>query len=166
MAIMKQPENKSAGREILISYLFDIKRDILFKAWTDPEHLSNWYAPHGCTVEFPEIDVREGGIFRACIKNPAFKDCWCKGRYLEIKSPGRLVYTLTSTDEHGDEMDPGALGMHPEWPKTTLVTVTFEEAGEKTLLTLHQTASESLAIETGAHPSWIQMFERLSASLS
>ncbi|WP_205748983.1 SRPBCC domain-containing protein [Emticicia sp. CRIBPO] len=165
MEIMNQPENKSTDREILISYVFDVRRDILFKAWTDPEHLRKWYAPHGCTIEFPEIDLREGGRFRSCIKNPAFKDCWCKGEYLEIKAPERLVYTLTATDEHGNEAEPKALGMHPEWPKITIVTVTFEENADKTLLTLHQTASESLAKETGAHPSWIQMFERLSAEL-
>ena len=53
--------------------------------------------------------------------------------------------------------------MDPDWPLETVVTVTFVPKGSRTVLTLHQTVSESLAKRTGAHPSWLQMFDRLAA---
>jgi hypothetical protein len=53
-----------------------------------------------------------------------------------------------------------------EWPRETIVTVTFVELGGKTKLTLHQTVLESIAKRTGAHPSWIEMLDRLAENLA
>lgn len=159
-------ENKNTSKEVLITYLFDAPRELVFKAWTDPELLKKWYAPNGCTIAFTHIDIREGGTFASCIKTPAYHDCRTKGEYKEIVYPEKIVYSMTSTDEHGNEAEPEALGMHPEWPKTTLVSVTFEDIEGKTKLTLRQTASEDLAKETGAHPGWLQMLDRLAEGLN
>ena len=56
--------------------------------------------------------------------------------------------------------------MDPEWPRETVVTVTFAERDGRTTVTLHQTVSEALAKRTGAHPSWIQMMGRLAEDLA
>ena len=157
--------NAAAG-EVLITHVFDAPRELVFKAWTDPEHLQRWYAPRGCTTHFVKIDVRPGGTFHSRIRTREAHDCWCIGVYREIVAPERIVFTLVAADEKGDPVEPAQVGMDPEWPKETTVTVTFAEHGGKTKLTLHQTVAETIAKRTGAHPSWIEMLERLAEELA
>ena len=160
------PSEAEADREIVITRVFDAPREVVFEAWTDPESLARWYAPHGCTVRFAKIDLRQGGAFHSCIRTPDGHECWCRGVYREIKAPERIVFTLAIADAKGALVEPKDVGMDPEWPKETIVTVTFAAQGRKTLLTLHQTVGESLAKRTGAHPSWLQMLDRLAETLS
>jgi len=105
--------------------VFDAPRDLVFKAWTDPEQLKRWYAPKGCTMHFSQIDLRQGGTFHSCIRSPDGHDCWRKGVYREIVPPERIVYTLAIADEKGSLVEPADVGMDPDWPGEASVTVTF-----------------------------------------
>jgi len=156
---------KTADRDLVITRVFDAPRDLVFKAWTDPEQLKRWYAPRGCEIHFAKLDIRPGGTFHSCIRNPKFHDCWCVGVYREIVVPERIVYDMAVADENGNRVEPADVGMDPDWPKETVVTVTFAAQGDKTKVTLHQTAPESVAKRTGAHPSWIEMLDRLAEGL-
>jgi uncharacterized protein YndB with AHSA1/START domain len=156
----------ATDREVLITRVFDAPRDLVFQAWTDPEHLQRWYAPRGCTIRFAALDLRQGGTFHSCIHTPDGHDCWCKGTYLEVAAPERIVYTMAIADQHGNLLGPVEAGMDSDWPRETTVTVTFAEVGGQTKLTLHQTVSEELAKRTGAHPSWIEMMDRLAEDLA
>ena len=156
----------AAGREVVITRVFDAPRELVFAAWTDPWHLARWYAPDGCSVHFRTLDVRPGGTFHSCIRSPGGHACWCTGVYREIVRPKRIVYTLAVADETGNPVEPAEVGMDPDWPRESVLTVTFAEHGRGTLLTLHQTVSEALAKRTGAHPSWLQMLDRLAADLA
>jgi uncharacterized protein YndB with AHSA1/START domain len=151
--------------QVLITRTFDAPRESVFHAFSNVESLRRWYAPHGCEIHFRMLDFRVGGAFQSCIKIPGGKECWCRGVYLEIQKPERIVYTMAMCDKDGTLTDPRELGMDPEWPAETKVTLTFAEAAGKTLLTLHQTVSESLARKTGAHPSWLMMFDKLAEDL-
>jgi len=155
----------ASGETVAISHVFDADRKRVFRAWTDPEQLAQWYAPDGCTIDFKSIDIGEGGSFHSCIHNPVHGDCWCKGHYLEITAPERLVFTMIITNENGDDITPEAAGMAPGWPVMTTVTVSFEEQGNKTRILLRQTVQAELARKTGALPSWILMFNRLNQLL-
>jgi hypothetical protein len=73
---------------------------------------------------------------------------------------------MAVSDANGNAVEPADVGMDPDWPRETVVTVTFVECGGKTMLTLHQTVAESLAKRTGAHPSWIEMLEKLAGELA
>lgn len=155
--------DRSAAGTVKIERVFDAPRELVFEAWTKPELLLQWYAPHGCTIHFEKIDVRPGGRFHSCIRNPRFGDCWCVGVYREIVQPERIVYTLATADREGNEIEPAQAGHDPRWPRETLVTVTFAEVRGGTKLTLEQSVAESLAKHTGAHPSWLEMLDRLAA---
>jgi uncharacterized protein YndB with AHSA1/START domain len=159
-------ETVASGPEIHITRVFDAPRELVFRAWTDREHLLRWHAPRGCSLVIRELDFRPGGVFHYAIQIADGRECWCKGVYREIVEPERIVYTLARTDESGGDVDPRAVGMHPEWPAVTVVTLTFEDLGGKTRLTLDQTVSEALARQTGAHPSWLQMLDRLAEDLA
>jgi uncharacterized protein YndB with AHSA1/START domain len=153
-----------ADDTVAISRVFDAPRDLVFEAWTKPEYLLRWFAPHGCTFHIERIDVRPGGGFHSCIRDGSF-ECWCVGVYREIVRPERLVYTLAIADREGNKVAPATVGHDPRWPLETLLTVTFEEQGGKTKLTLLQDVAESLAKQTGAYPSWHEMLDRLDELL-
>jgi uncharacterized protein YndB with AHSA1/START domain len=150
---------------ILIERIFDAPRELVFEAWTDPRYLAAWFAPRGCSIHFAHIDVRPGGRFHSCIRNPAFGECWCVGVYQEIVRPGLIVYSMSVADEQGNRIGSALAGHHPDWPEETIVHVTLEDLGGRTRLVLRQNASEALARETGAYPSWLQMLDRLAESL-
>ena len=152
----------AADQEVVITRVFDAPRELVFEAWTTPEHLMRWSAPHGCTLHFYSFDFRPGGVFHHILRTPAGHDCLCKGTYREIVAPERIVYTLSFADEDGNLVEPAEVGADPEWPSETVVTVTFAEHEGKTKLTLHQTVLESVAKRTGAYPSWLEMLDRLA----
>jgi uncharacterized protein YndB with AHSA1/START domain len=157
--------NRAPEKTVVISRVFDAPRDLVFAAWTQPEYLLRWFAPHGCEFHIERIDVRPGGGFHSCIRDGSF-ECWCVGSYHEIVAPGRLVYTLAIADAQGNKVTPASVGHDARWPAETRLVVTFEDQGGKTRLTLQQDVSESLAKQTGAYPSWIEMLERLDELLS
>ncbi len=157
-------ENKTD--EVLITRLFNAPREKVFEAWIKPEILVKWYAPKGCNIRFPEINVHEGGSFHSCITTPGGYECWCKGTYHEIVEAERLVFSMAVSDEYGNLITAVEAGMDPEWPNETTVTLTFEDVNGQTKLKLHQTVSESLAKRTGAYPSWLQMFDILESQLA
>lgn len=158
-------EIEATSDQVLVTYTFDTDMETVFKAWTDPEHLANWYAPEGCSIVFKKLDIREGGSYHSCIHHPVHGDCWCKGTYLEMEAPRKLVFTAEVTDADGNDIEPVSAGMPADWPARTVVTVQFKPLGTRTEMTLHQTVSAPLANTTGALPSWIEMFNRLNLQL-
>src|SRR5260221_5169349 len=122
-----------AERELVITRVFDAQREIVFRAWIEPEQASQWMGPQGFTVVSFEMDVRPGGAWRKCMRSPEGRDYWRKGVYREIVAPERLGFTYVSDDPIGI---PG---------HETLVTVSFSEQRGKTLMTLRPTEFESMA---------------------
>jgi uncharacterized protein YndB with AHSA1/START domain len=122
--------------------------------------------PKGCTIHFIKIDIRQGGGFHSCIRNPKYPDCWCIGSYLEIAAPERIVFTMVTADEEGNAIAPANAGKDDEWPEKSIVTVTFTEHDGKTKLVLHQTTSQLLAMKTGAYQGWIEMLEHLAIEVN
>jgi uncharacterized protein YndB with AHSA1/START domain len=159
------PRSKLEAETILIERVFDAPRELVFEAWTNPEHLLAWFAPRGCTVSYSHIDVRPGGRFLSRVQNPSFSDCWCVGEYLEVVAPERIVYSIAIADSKGNKVDPAHAGHHPDWPRETIVRVTLEDDHGSTRLTLEQNASTALAKQTGAYPSWLQMLDELDRFL-
>ncbi len=157
--------NKS-DQNVRIEYTFDAPRAQVFEAWINPNYLKNWYAPDGCTISIKACDPVEGGSFHYCIENPDYGSCWTIGEFLKVNKPEKIVQRIVMSDEKGKPVDPKALGMDPDWPQETLLTLTFEDLGGRTKMILEQEVNESLAKKTGAYPSWIQMFDRLNETFT
>lgn len=159
---MEPLKSKLTEKEVLITHLFNAPVDLVFKSWTRPELLVNWYAPDGCTIEYKMINVKEGGKFHSCIHDPVYGECWITGTYLEVVADEKLVFTMALSNEAGELLESVDAGKSADWPKETVTTVTFEPLGNQTKLTLHQTAPEAEAKKSGAYQSWIKMFNRLN----
>lgn len=147
--------NLAAGeRELVITRLFKAPRDLVFKAWADPEHLAHWPGPKGFTASADKFDCSPGGFYRTCLHAPDGSDHWVRGTYLEVSPPERLVFTHAWEDENGR---PG-----PE----TIVTVTFKDADGQTRMRFHQAVFASTASRDGHEGGWNQSFDRLEVYLA
>lgn len=156
-------KNDAFTNEVFIEDSFSAPVERVFRAWTDPEKLVKWFAPEGCTIRFKMLNIEEGGQFHSCISNPQYGDCWCIGEYKEVTPNSRIVFTMINADENGKPVNPADIGMDPDWPGETLVTVTLWEEDGKTKLQLRQTVLQELAKKTGAYPSWLQMLKNMRA---
>jgi uncharacterized protein YndB with AHSA1/START domain len=155
-----------SGPIVRIEETFAAPRERVFDAWVRPDLLARWYAPGGCTLHIEHVEVRPGGSYHWCIRNPSFGDCWTIGTYMEVTPPERLVFTAVIADAAGSPASPESQGHDPAWPSETVVRVTFEERGGRTVVTLEQDVPEALAKRTGALPSWLDMFDRLRRQLA
>lgn len=152
--------------DLFITHLFDAEPKLVFEAWTQPEHLQNWYAPDGCSIEFKAIDVKLGGEFHFCIHDPVHGECCIKGRYNEITKNELLVFSMVLSNEKGDLVTADEAGKSADWPQAIVTTVTFVPIGNQTKVTVHQTVAEAEAKKTGAYQSWLSMFDKLNNILT
>jgi uncharacterized protein YndB with AHSA1/START domain len=160
----KNKQSQGAG-SILITYLFESPRERIWKAWTEPELLMKWWGPRSFTAPVSKIDLRVGGKYIACMRSPDGKDYWSTGTYKEIVKPERLVLTDSFSDAQGKIVPASYYGMSGDWPLELQITVTFEEQGAKTKLTLrHEGLPESPNREL-TKAGWIESFDKLAQYL-
>lgn len=145
---------QAAERELVVTRIFDAPRHLVFKAWTDPDHLARWWGPRGFTTISCAIDVRPGGTWFRCMRAPDGREHRKHGIYREITEPERLVFTYATEDASGSA--------GPE----TLVTVSFAEFGGKTRLTLRQARFESEAARDAHEGGWASCLERFAEYLA
>jgi uncharacterized protein YndB with AHSA1/START domain len=162
---MTQNTTTPTRRTLVATRVIRAPRELVFRAWTDPELFTCWWGPNGFTTPFCKIDPRPGSYFHYCMRSPEGRDYWGKGTYREIRKPERIVFTDTFADEAGNPVSPTTYGLSPDWPAETKVTVTFVEKGGQTELTL-----ESPGIPPGrdadvAQAGWSQSLERLAGCL-
>src|SRR6202046_2619911 len=156
-ATSSMSESKDREREVVITRVFDAPRELVFKAWTDPKHMSAWFGPKVFTNPVCELDVRVGGAWHIVMRGPDGTDYPCGGVYREIVKPERLVFTNDATDKDGKVILAG------------LTTVTFAEEGGKTKLTMRTRATAmvdyALAFLGGMEAGWSQSLDGLAEEL-
>ncbi len=134
----------SQGDEFIISRVFDAPRDLVWKAFTQAEHLKHWWGPKGFTARVLKLDLRPGGIFHYRLQGPDGQVVWGKFIYREIVAPERIVHTVSFSDENlGLTKHP----MSPDWPMEMLSTVTFADEGGKTRMTVRWTPLDPTEVE-------------------
>lgn len=119
-------------------------RELVFKAFTEPERLMHWWAPKGFTMRSGTLDLRPGGVFHYCQVSPSGHEMWGKFVYREVVPPERLVYVNSFSDEQGNTV---RAPFSPTWPLEILSTVTFAEQDGKTTLTLRGVALNATEAE-------------------
>ena len=149
--------------EIVIERVFDAPRELVWQAWTEPEHFKRWYGPEGFTLPTCEIDFRVGGRHLWGMRSPDGQEMWSTGVYREIVQLERFVVTDSFADENGDAVPMPGGGA----PLETVITVTLEDLGDgKTKMTLRHTGWPSADMASGAGGGWNQAFDKLAAALA
>ena len=146
-----------AENQVVYTRVFAAPRDLVFEAWTRPEHVRQWWGPRKYTMTVCEIDLRPGGADRFVQRGPDGNEYPFKGVYREIVPPERLVYTQI--------FDFPGLSDHE-----LLVTVTFDERDGQTLLTgrlLFESVEDRVAaMETGMAHRMAETLDRFEEHLA
>jgi uncharacterized protein YndB with AHSA1/START domain len=138
--------NKDAvtGSEFVLQRTLAAPRALVWKVWTEPEHLLQWFSPSGMTMASCTMDLRVGGSFLYCLRLPDGSDMWGKWVFREVAAPARLVWVHGFADATGKRCHHP---MAPTWPLEMLCTLSFEERGPQTELRLHKTTYQANATE-------------------
>ena len=169
MATRNSPATTSTERELVITRVFDAPRELVWKAWTEPEHIMRWWGPRGFTSPAAEMDFRVGGKVLAAMQSPEFNEgrpIWSTGTYREIVPMERIVCTDSFADENGNVVPATYYGMEADMPLEMLITVTFEEHEGKTKMTLRHEGIPAGPHRDGAHEGWSQSFDKLAEYLT
>jgi uncharacterized protein YndB with AHSA1/START domain len=149
----------TSDREIIITRVFDAPRELVWEAWTNPQHVSKWWGPEGFTTTIEEMNVKPGGTWKHVMRGPDGTEYPNKSIFIEVVKPERIVYN------HGGEKKGGAAVQF-------VATWTFERVEEsKTRLTLHfvfpsAEARDTVVREFGAVEGGKQTLERLAGHLA
>lgn len=153
------PESTTAAvnRELCITRIIPAPREKLYRAWTEPELLKQWFCPRPWTTPVVETDVRPGGASYFLMRGPDGQEFPNRGVYLEIVPNERLVFTDAYTQAWQPSEKPFMTGV-----------LTFEDAGpgktKYTARVLHWTVADREAHEKmGFFPGWNQATDQLEA---
>ncbi len=143
----------SSEKEMSLTRVINAPRQVIFKAWTDPEQLAKWWGPNGFTNPVCKIDAKPGGTIYVDMKAPDGTVYPMDGEFHEIVEPERLVFTSAALDKNGKRLF------------EVLNTVTFTEENGKTKLSLHAAVSnitaEGRPYLDGMNEGWNQSIDRL-----
>lgn len=154
------------GKIFTLERIFDAPRELVFKAFSEAEHLKRWWGPKGWSLPVCNIDFRPGGIWHYCMKCTDGSqeyygmESWGKAIYHEIIEPERITFTDVFSDADGNTME----GM-PE----TFVTMNFIDYQGKTKIVseAHYTTEEGLktALDMGMLQGITETWDNLAAHL-
>jgi uncharacterized protein YndB with AHSA1/START domain len=135
--------------ELTITRTFDAPRELVYKLFTEPEHIVHWMGPRDFAARNFTQDARVGGKWRGMLHPlKGGRDLWQGGTFLEIDPPRRVSYTFAWDDENGNPSE------------ETVVTLDFEAQGSRTRLTFHQTGFTSAGERDGHQGGWNETFDK------
>lgn len=147
------PAAPSEDLVLVITRVLDAPRALVFKVWSQPEHLVRWWGPKGFSLPSCRMEFHPGGAFQCLMRSPEDTEHRMHGVYREIVEPEKISFTWSWIDEAGNA------------GHETLVTVTLEEAGKdgaQTKLTLHHAVFESVTARDLHNGGWSGSFDRLA----
>jgi uncharacterized protein YndB with AHSA1/START domain len=92
---------------MVVTRIFDAPRELVWKAWTDPKYVMQWWGPKGFTAPVCQMDFRVGGKLLVCMKAPDGQECgWNAVEYHEIVPQEKIVSSMYFSDSKGNKIDP------------------------------------------------------------
>jgi uncharacterized protein YndB with AHSA1/START domain len=150
------PTTPPTDRDLVLARIIDASPDKLYRAWTQPELLKQWFAPLPYTTPVAELDVRPGGATMIVMRAPDGTDLPNPGVFLEVVENERLVFTNAYTK-----------AWEPSDKPFMTVVLTFEDLGGRTRYTAlvrHWSVADREAHERmGFHQGWSQCADQLAA---
>ena len=144
-----------SDRELVLIRIFDAPPEKVFRAWTEPELIKQWFAPLPWITPQAETDLRPGGASLIVMRSPEGDDYPNQGVYLEVVKNERLVFT-----------DAYTRAWEPSQQPFMTVVLTFEDISGKTRYTarvLHWTVADRERHEQmGFYEGWGQCADQLA----
>ncbi len=115
--------------DLVVTRIIDAPVELVWRAWTDPQHVMRWWGPKHYTSPSCKIDLREGRKYIFCMRAPqdqGGQDSYSAGVYTKVVPLERLEFTQSLSDKDGNKVDPTQLGMPPDFPEDIRTVVTFK----------------------------------------
>ncbi len=164
MSITENGSIATDSKPIVIKRTFNAPVETVWRSFSEPDHVKNWWGPKGYTTPSAEIDFREGGKYIFCMRGPDGKDIYSTGVYREIVPMEKIVCTDSFSDSEGNVVPASVYGM-ADYPDMLLVTFTFEEADDKTNFTLRHEGIPSGEMHDMCTVGWNQLFDKLTMAV-
>ena len=123
----------SKQEPFVIARSFNAPLARVWKAWTEPEQMAQWWGPKGFKADVKTLDLKPGGVFHYRLESPQGQVMWGKFIFREIVPEQRLVFLSGFSDADGGLTHHP---MAPDWPLQMLSTITFAEVDGKTTVTV------------------------------
>jgi uncharacterized protein YndB with AHSA1/START domain len=149
---------------MVVTRVIDASREIVWKAYTQPEYVQQWWGPKGFTSPSCRSDFRVGGMFLYCMRSPDGQEGWTGGQFHEIIPHEKIVYSLYFADSDGNRMEPEEIGVEHEAIDGVYDEVRFEDLGDgRTKITLIGNESMESARASGQFEGNQQILDKLAA---
>ena len=142
--------------EIFLDRAFAAPKSLVWRAWTDPDHLRKWLCPKDFEVTFVDVDLRVGGKWRSGMRAPGGTEYVMGGTYLEVIPPDRLVFSHAWEDS----LEPGHVPGHE-----ATIEIDLHEFEGMTRMGFKVLNLESESGRDGQKQGWSEAFENLRAAL-
>ncbi len=154
-----QPDPKL---DLVLERVVDVPRELVWQAWTMPEHVKKWFAPAPWTTVDCEIDLRPGGLFRTVMRSPEGQEFPGDGCYLEIVKNEKLVWTSALLPGYRPVLQPES---GADMLFTAVILLETHEKGTKyTAIAIHKDeADKRNHEEMGFHDGWGKCLDQLVA---
>ncbi len=113
-------------QDLVITRVFDAPIQQVWKAWTEPAYVMQWWGPDGFTAPLARLDFREGGTSLVCMSSPQFGEHYSTWHYNEIDPYKKIDYTHNLADKDGNKIDPASVGMPPDFPQDQRQLIAFK----------------------------------------
>jgi uncharacterized protein YndB with AHSA1/START domain len=150
------PEGPDRALDLVLERVVDVPPELVWEAWTRPEHLKEWFVPHPWKLADCEVDLRPGGIFRTVMESPEGERFPGTGCYLEVVPGERLVWTVALLPGYRPASD-------PDLNFTAIIEIRPEGEGTRyTATALHQSPEgRARHEEMGFHEGWGTALDQL-----
>jgi len=158
-------DTTSTAPSVRIERRFDAPVELIWRMWTDSDAFAQWYGPPGARISVVQMDVRVGGRRHLSMEMDTPNgpmQMWFTGEYRHVEAPSRLVYTESMSDPDGNVVSAAQMGMAPDHPDITEVTVELERLGDHTRMTMTHAGIPSGS--PGEH-GWNAAFDKLETTL-
>lgn len=143
-----------SNTEVALTRKFDAPRELVYRAFTEPELLKRWFGPRGWSLETCDVDLRVGGGFRFMLRGPEGRKMGMRGEYLELNPPSGSV--------HKESFD--------DYPGESIVTAVFSEKDGVTTMvaTIRYPSKEvrDIVIKSGMEHGAAESYDKLAEMLA
>ena len=154
---MPAATDASGFPDLTFTRVFDAPRELVFKVWTDPYHIAQWWGPHGFSIPVCKVDARQGGRFDVHMQAEDGTILPSVGEFLEVVPPTRIVFTSNLEDGNGNRLI------------EVVNTITLDEDGGKTRMTLRATVTNAVPEVAdklgGMQQGWNESLQRFSSEV-
>ena len=148
---------------MVVIRVFDAPRELVWKAWTDPKYVMQWWGPKGFTSPFCKMDFREGGKFHCCMRSPDGQEFWNAGEYHQIVPYEKIVSSMYFSDAQGNKVNAAEYGIEHEAIEDACDVTLFEDLGNgRTKLTFIGNEPMESAKNSGQLEGWKQILDKIA----